>query len=219
MKCRELFIFLLFAITVFGCKEDEPGKLELVRVFVGPTEINLTEPITENLPLDRSITLVFSEGINQTASANSVVLKKDGLTVNTTISFSDNTIVLFPVNTLSSGSIYTLELSEQLKGVGGESFSPMEVSFKTALGDLLIVSLEIGGSPVPETGRILDTPLDFTMTVHFSLPVDETSLNNAMSLSGPNAPSLESVLSDNNQTASITGTAPLKYLNYTPSSF
>jgi hypothetical protein len=213
MKRTGLFLSLLCAVLLFGCKEEEPGTLELLHVFVGTTEINLTEPMTEGLPLDRSITLAFSAALDNTITEDALMLKANGQPASTSISFSGKSLIVFPTSPLNSNSVYTLSLSAGIKGAKGESFTPMEVTFKTTAEDLEVISLEIGGLPISGTSRILDVPLDLTIAIHFNIPVNEATVNDAMSITGPNAPALNFTLSDNDQTATFTGAAPLKYLS------
>lgn len=215
MHIRKIVLLIALA-SVLGCEKEKAGTtpLELVQAFIGSTEINLVDPISNDLPVDRSITLVFSSPLNQTAAINSITLQKDGQPVDTDITFSsDKAIVIYPVGSLASNTIYTLALSEQLQGANGESFVPREISFKTAIGSLQITSVEIGGTDIEGVSRIIDVPLDLAMTINFSAPVKESSLNAAADLSGPDAPGLKFSFSNNSQTVSITSSVPLKHLS------
>lgn len=208
---------LIALASGLGCEKEKTGTgpLELVQVFIGSTEINLEGPVSDNLPADRSITLVFSSAVNQTAAAKAITLTKDGQSVAMDISFisSGNTAVIHPAGLLDSNTIYTVSLSDQLQGTNGETFVPREISFKTALGSLQITSVEIGGTDIEGVSRIINVPLDLAMTINFSAPVKESSLNAAVDLSGPDVPGLEFSFSNNSQTVSITSSVPLRHLS------
>ncbi|MEJ7644886.1 MAG: glucoamylase family protein [Chryseolinea sp.] len=214
MTIRKIVFLIAFA-SVLGCEKDktERGPLELRQAFVGTQEINLTAPLSEDLPVDRSMSLVFSSPVNQTAAVNSIELQNDGQQVNADVSFSsDNVVVIRPVGTLATNTIYTLALSDQLQGSTGEPFVPREISFKTAIGSLRILSVEMGGDDIAGVSRIMNVPLNLAMTINFSAPVSESSFNAAADLSGANAAGLNILFSNNSQTVSITSTVTLRHL-------
>ncbi len=185
MHIRKIVLLIALA-SGFSCEKENTGRgpLELVRVFIGTTEINLEGPVSDNLPTDRTITIIFSSAVNQTAAANAITLTKDGQPVAMDISFisSGTTAVVHPAGLLASNTIYTVSLSDQLQGTNGETFVPREISFKTAIGSLQITSVEIGGTDIEGVSRIIDVPLDLAMTIHFSAPVKESSLGSASEL-------------------------------------
>src|SRR5688572_23982064 len=102
MFIRRLIFFTALVGVIWSCDKDEdpaePARLELLKIFVGTTEINLSGTITKGLPLDRSITLNFSQPLDQATVSTGVVLKKAGQTVNTTINLTSggSTAVVFP---------------------------------------------------------------------------------------------------------------------------
>jgi hypothetical protein len=214
MQKKKAYVLLIFISALLGCEKDEAGILELLHVFVGSTEINLDGTST-GLPLDRSISLVFSNPLNQNAS-NGVTLRSGAQFVDISASVSGNSITIFPSTTLTSNTTYTLDLTDQIQGAGGESFALREVSFKTAIADVQVISLEIGGVVVG-LAPVQNVLLDLNITINFSAPVEEQSFKSAMKVTGSGAPVVIAVLSNNNQTANITGSAPLK--DFTPYTF
>lgn len=215
MHIRKIVLLIALA-AVLGCEKEKTsiGPLELVQVFIGTTEINLTGPVSNDLPVDRSITLVFSSPLNQTSAINSIILQKDGQPVDIDINFSsDKAVVIYPAGSLASNTVYTVTLSDQLQGANGERLVPREFSFKTAIGSLQITSVEIGGTDIAGVNRIINVPLNLAMTINFSAPVKESSLNTAADLSGPDAPGLAFSFSNSGQTVSITTAVPLKHLS------
>jgi hypothetical protein len=215
MRKKKAYVLLILLSALLGCEKDEVGMLELLQVFVGTTEITLDGTST-GLPLDRSIALVFSHPLHQSASDNAVALRNGAQLADISTSVSGNSIIIFPAATLAPNTIYTIDVSEKVQGTDGERFKFREVSFRTAMADLQVISLEIGGMLIQGTDRVLDVPLDLDISITFSVPVDEQSFKNAMKLTGTGAPALTIAFSNNNQTAKLTGSVLMKdFTKYT----
>jgi hypothetical protein len=216
MDIRKIIIIIILACTFSSCEKDEEGKgvLELLHVFVGTTEINLSGSVSTDLPVDRSISLSFSSAINQTTASGAITLSENGQPVNADISFlsNGNTAVIFPSGSLKSKTTYTIGLSDQLKGTNGERFVPMEINFTTILGELKITSISIAGNNASTPDRLSNIPLTFTASVEFNSPVTESALSNAVALTGSGASTLVFSLSNGNKTAVITSTTSLRGL-------
>ncbi len=211
-------IHFLVSLTIFliSCEKDESknGELNLLRVFIGDKEVNLDGTSNEDMPVDRSISLTFSPSVDQISATNSIFLKNDEDLVDMDINFSnsDKAVSIFPSGALLNNTVYTIEITDQLKGASGESFSGSEVSFQTVVGDLEIVSAKIADIEVEETSVLTDVPMDFTMTIEFTFPVDQQSLESETNLTGRDAPDLNFSYSNENKTVTITGTSLLDYL-------
>lgn len=216
MSARKIFFLVVLVCSLLSCEDEaDKGDLALLHAFVGSTEINLTEPLSIDLPVDRSISLVFSKALDKASAINSTQLKTNGQEVANDISFTseNTTMVIFPTGGLQNNSTYVIELSDGLKGEKGESFIPTQIAFKTIIGNLAIASMTIGGKDVSGTSRLKDIPLDLLMEINFTVPVDEESLKDAIDLIGPGSVELMVTMSDNNQKATLTGNAPLSYLS------
>lgn len=219
MFIRRLIFFTALAGILWSCGNDEdqaePGQLELLQVFVGTTQINLSGTVTKGLPVDRSVTLSFSQPLDQTSASSGIVLKKAGQTVSTTINFTSggSTAVLFPAGKLESGSTYTLEISGQLKSTAGVFTEARSVSFQTTVEDLEMVSGTIGGEDIQGEGNIIDAPLDMDLVINFSAPLNPASLEGTVQLAGPNPPALQYDLSEDGYTLTVSTTAPLRDLS------
>ena len=216
MSVKKIFFLVVIICFLFSCEDEaDKGDLELLHAFVGSTEINLTDPLSIDLPVDRSISLVFSKALDKASAINSTQLRVNGQTVENDISFTseNTTMVIFPTGVLHNNSTYIIELSDGLKGAGGESFMSTQIAFKTIIGNLAIASMTIGGEDVSGTGRLKNIPLDLMMEINFTVPVDEESLKDAIELIGPGSVELMVTMSDNNQNATLTGNAPLTYLS------
>ena len=72
-------IIVIILATLLGCDKDEDssGLLEVVQAFAGTTQIALDGPVTENVPTDRSLTVVFSAALDQNTAASAIALKND----------------------------------------------------------------------------------------------------------------------------------------------
>jgi hypothetical protein len=210
MRYWKIVTYLLLFTILSGCEKDEPDELKLLSAFIGNTELDLSGSISTNLPLDRSITLIFSSPPDPGTVDNSVSLNANGIATVTTMSISGSSILIFPTAQLNANTTYTVQISNQLRGTGGRRFKPLEFSFKTALADVQITSLTIGGKAITNNNTVMDIPLELSILVNFSSPVDATSFLGAVKLTGTNAPALTATLSNGNQTATLTGAALLK---------
>lgn len=210
-----LFFLYLLAFTT-GCEkpESEISSMTLLRVLVGDQELSFSEPISENVLTDRSISLNFSNPISSPLPPNSIILFDGSASVNITTSLiSDNkTVIVNPIGVLKNGTIYRLSVSDQIQGANGNNFTGQEIQFKTVLGDLQVVSINIEASEETRTGRIVNVPLDFNINIEFSSPVDRQSFQNATRLTGNNPPTLQFQFSNEDKQVTVTGNAPLGYL-------
>jgi hypothetical protein len=204
-------------IVLFRCDKNETGSkvLSLLQVFVGSTEVNISGPVTDGIPVDRSISLVFSSSLNQASAVASIEVRNGQQTIDTDITFLADmrTVVIFPAGTLESNTVYTILLSGELQGVDGETFTPLEISFKTAKADLAIVSAHIADTDIGALPRITNVPLNLSVTIDFSSPVDPVSLEDAVTVTGGDVPALSFNYFNSNKTATITTVAPLKHLH------
>jgi hypothetical protein len=219
MFIKKLIFFTALVGILWSCDKDEdpaePGRLELLQIFIGTTEINLSGTVTKGLPLDRSITLNFSQPLDQTSASTGIALKKAGQTVNTSVNLTSggSTAVVFPAGKLESGVTYTIEVTDQLKSTAGVHTEARSVSFQTTIQDLEMISGTIGGKDASGEGNITDAPLDMAFVIKFSAPLNPTTLQGTIQLTGPNPPALQYNLSEDGYTLTVTTTAPLRDLS------
>ena len=215
MSLKKRLISIIFGCCfILSCEKEENGNLSLLQVFVGTDKVNLEEPMSTGLPVDRSITLVFSVTLDETSALNSITLKKGANPVPIDINFvSGNTVVIYPDDALDGNTTYTIDISEQLRGTSGENFVARQVSFSTGLQEMQIVSVEIAGTDVTTGNRVTDVPLEIDMTINFSVPVDKSTLESAADLTGPEAGALEFSYSNDDKTVIITSSVPLRDLS------
>ncbi|ERM80638.1 hypothetical protein P872_12540 [Rhodonellum psychrophilum GCM71 = DSM 17998] len=212
------FLFYL-AIVVFStsCEKQESDltQLSLLQADIGGREINLTEPISENFPPDRPITLVFSSPLDPAlvSSAISLFEGNQEIELTTTLIADNKNIILYPKGILKTNTLYKIVISDNLKGANKSPFAGKEIRFKTKIGALELVSFDLENSDQTKTGRIINVPLDFNINLEFSGPVDRQSLQNSLKLIGTGPQSLQFSFSNNDQQVSITGDTPLVYLS------
>ncbi|MDW7693285.1 glucoamylase family protein [Flammeovirgaceae bacterium SG7u.111] len=216
MSLRKLVLLFIISISLWACKKDEPqvGSFELKQAFLGTSELVLLGN-NEEMPVDRNISLIFSTPVNQASAQNAITLSAGAQ--NTTIDFNflseDKNVVLIPSGVLLNNTVYTITISPQLQGANGESFAATTISFKTIAEELKLLSANLNGDEITGTNNILDAPMDFQITFGFSVPLDQNSVEEAMKLSGPDAPALTLTFSEEDKTVSFKGNNLLNYLS------
>jgi hypothetical protein len=213
MLRRKFILFILLACVLWNCDKDEASTetLELLQVFVGATQIDLSGANTVGVPVDQSVTLKFSQPIDRANVSSVIVLKKAGQSVSTSINLTSGgaTVVIFPTGTLESNTTYTIEISESLQSTGGVHAAARSVSFTTIRLGLQIISAMIGEKDMQGTGVITDISVSPTLSLRFSVPVTLSSLKGAINLMGSNAPVVEYSVLDDGYTVEVTSVTPL----------
>ncbi|WP_236252791.1 glucoamylase family protein [Echinicola sp. 20G] len=206
-------IFFLFS----SCKDNEEvlPNLNLLGVNVGDISLNNDNTPTENIPIDRFISIRFSQSLNPESVSTSINLSKETTPVNFTTNLIANnqTIVISPVGVLETSSTYQLNISNELKAASGAQFSGKDLSFKTILGALEMNSFSIPESNNTNTDRTENAPVNFMAELTFNKPVDQNTVQEAVSLSGPTIPSLQFSYAENGQKITITSNSPLEFIS------
>lgn len=209
---RAQVTFILIALFSFsGCEKDETATepLQLLQVFVGQTELNLQGTVINDLPLDRSISVIFSSPIDQSTVPNAITLRKTGAqptAIDINFSNADKTVVLYPDGLLDPNSIYTIDVSGQLKGSKGEIFSGQSIQFKTVRGSLSLISLTTNGQEILNVERPTDVAVEaLNFEISFSAAVNPSTISpDNFSLSGFAEVPITVSLSNENKTVIIT---------------
>lgn len=209
MQAKHLFFLVAVAFFFSGCEKDEtnPGALEIVQVFAGTMEISLSGPVTVDVPVDRSITVVFSSFLDQTNAVNNIALKKNGLDdVDIDISFisEGKGVVIRPAGVLDPNSSYFIELTNQLKGAAGETFSGRNIEFKTVKGNITITSIRCSGQEILSAQRPVNIPVETSLEITFSAPLNAASIDASdFTLTGFNAGPVTLSLSNADKTVTV----------------
>src|SRR5690606_16618445 len=212
---RQIVYLTLFACFLTGCKKDRAGTLSLLQVSVGEVTIGPDGPVVEGVPLDRRITLAFSQPVDQASANKAITLSVDGDTVATSQALlSEGTrVVIHPNGPLFSNTTYTLTVSERLRGADGSQAPTYTIAFKTVMDDLRVIALEVGGEDVEQDQMLMDIPLDLQLALRFSNPLDEASLAQAMSLIGASgAAKIQMNLASDGQSVSLVASTALEGL-------
>lgn len=206
------FVLLLFLFTL-SCGGDDPAAstFELTSAFAGSLSINLAGSTTENVPVDRAITLIFSTPLDETTTSSGILLQTDGQTINKTITLSsqNSTATLTTGGVLTENTTYTVSLTAELKSADGAPVSPLTFSFKTQASELEIISVTIGDQDVTNGDRAQNIPTDFAATFSFSTAIDVSSFEQALNLPGV---SFDITPSDNNRTVLAEASNDLNFL-------
>ncbi|WP_226332063.1 glucoamylase family protein [Echinicola marina] len=207
-------VFLVFFILFLSCKEEGSiTPLQLIDAKVGDKTLNSQGP-SNNIPIDRTISLTFSQAIQRESISAAISLSSEGIPVkfNTNL-ISNTTIIISPVGTLATSSNYTLSISSALTASNGAHFTETTIEFTTILGSVEITSVQLSGGDTTRTGRIQNVPVNFSTELTFNKPLDPSSLQAAFSITGPDNPNLQYELMDNNQKLTLSVSTPLQYLS------
>lgn len=208
MARRGIRILFILVGTLAGCNDDNPSSepLTLLRAFAGALELDLSGGANENIPVDQSLSFVFSTSLNTNSVAGAITFTA-GTSVAYSVSFSaqNTTLVIHPDGPLQHNTDHTLRLSEAITGERGERFSGAEIRFKTVAGALTIASVVIGGKNAMGNARVTDVPITPEITVEFSLPLAASSLQGSFALEGPGSVSPTHTLSQDGKSVTLSG--------------
>lgn len=207
-------ILLLAVLLVFSnCNSDDPdtGTFTLNGAFAGAVSIALTGDVTESVPVDRTLTLVFSQPLDETSLQAGISLAANGQTVsiNTALSSQTNAVSISASGTLLDNTTYTFTLTSSLKSASGQSLEPVSFQFKTKANALELLSATFNGQEALQTSRLQNVPVDLEVEFSFSTPIDQSSFEQALNLSGIN---YSITYTDNNRKALVNSSQSLTYL-------
>ena len=213
MRMTACFIGVVCLLA--GCKKDRIGALTLTRAMVGDTELPLDGTVTAGLPVDRSMTLVFSQPVDQSTANGAITLSNEGQSIAISLGFlsGGSHVAIHPNGPLEHNTVYTISISDQLKGTDGSRVHTQSVQFRTVMGDLRVVAVEVGSENVGDAAVLTQVPLHLGMTIRFSVALDEASLQNAVTLQGADGTrSVQFALAEDKQAVSLTSGTALKDL-------
>ncbi|GAB5526160.1 MAG: hypothetical protein Roseis2KO_40320 [Roseivirga sp.] len=209
---KSALLLLLLLCYACGGDDDTSGKaFELNGAFAGSLAISLTGNTTENIPVDRAITLIFSAPLDENTTNTGILLQAEGQAANKTITLSsqNTTATLSTGGVLTENTTYTISLTSDLKSADGASIVPLAFSFKTQANALEIISVTIADQEVANGNRAQNIPTDFAATFRFSTAIDPQSFQQALSLPGV---SFSITPSDNNRTILAESTTNLDFI-------
>jgi|JI102314A1RNA_FD_contig_121_218785_length_8652_multi_5_in_0_out_0_2 hypothetical protein len=211
-----LFSFLVSVLFLSGCKEDETvADLELVDVFVGSTQLDLSGTLNANVPTDATLTLSFSTPVNPTSANTSILLTANAVPVELTLGFLNQNkfVMVQPVGALSLSTTYKLTITDQLQGANGAAFTTREINFKTVPGSLQLVATRVNNEAV-SAARVTDVPVTaLQVEFDFSVPLDPTTVTSTIfRVTGPSTVTGTVQLLNDNKTVKLTSASTLQHL-------
>lgn len=195
-----------------GCKNDDPeiGSFELQSAFAGSLALDLSGT-TEDIPVDRTITLIFSTALDGTTADAGIVLTANDQTVTKTVTLtSQNKSATLSVNgLLTDNTTYTVTLNSQLKSSNGTGITPTSFNFKTQAGELTLVSLSINDQEITGTPLVQNVETNLSIKFGFSTSVDVASFTQAFTLPGVQ---FHVIPSNNDRNIEVSSKANLDYI-------
>ena len=211
MRIRLLYILLI--TSLLGCKSDEPSAeaLQLESAFAGSLQLNLTGDITASIPVDRSISLLFSTALDPATIATGIKLLAGTQEITKTVSLSaQGKSALLSVNgILENNTVYTVSLTDELRSADGATITPTSFQFRTQAGELELVSVLMNGEAISNNPRVQNVDPQLTLTFEFSTPINVSTFETAFRLQGK---SVNIVSSNEDKTITVTPTTSLDYI-------
>ncbi len=206
------FIFFL----LISCNQLEPdiGDLLLLKASVGDAEISMSEPISENLPLDRPITLDFSQSLDAASLSSGIIFyaADDQVNFSTNLINQNKSVIIYPSGALKNNTVYRILLTDQLRGANGNAIITQNLYFKTQIGDLTLVSFTIQDAEELRPDRLVNVPLEPEFTLVFSHPINRESIQQAIRFIGRSGPELNLTFKENDTKVVITSSGAMEYL-------
>ncbi|GGG78948.1 hypothetical protein GCM10007415_08840 [Parapedobacter pyrenivorans] len=210
-----LVCFIVVAYLLAGCKKNQVGTLTLSQVSVGEVTLALDGTVVDGLPLDRSITVVFSQPVDQSTANAAISLSHDGEPVAVSLAFLSGgaSVVVHPSGPLRSNTTYKLAVSEQLRGTDGSRGPGYDIQFKTMMEDLQVAAIEVGGENIGQDNVLASIPLELQMTLRFSSPLDKATVQQAFTLVGAaGTANMQLNIAADGQSVTLVSSTPLKGL-------
>ena len=192
---KHLLYFLYFSLFFFhlsACKKDKEDMppvnsdfLQLISVKVGTENLDSNSEVEIN-SLDQPLVARFTKALNINDFADFVTLKKNATEVLPfTVSFLDNnkSASIQPDSLLEPNTQYEFSISNELRGSEGEEFGGVIYHFKTKAEPLEILSIEVDGKDLRQTGKVTDVSRMLDLDIEFSHPVNLEDLKNNLTIS------------------------------------
>ncbi len=226
MKINYL-IFIIILLIPFACKKQndnpKPEQLSINYVKIGTISLNESATV-DGVPVDKNITIEFTKSIDtNTVRDNIILLKSGGGLIPFSIQYNNNNkiIILSPISSFDSKSLYTLEIHSGLKSIENQIFAGSNYSFKTVTGTFKVQEININTTNFlnPNVPQNIDYK-NINIEILFSEALNASNYQSAISLTGN--PSVTFALSENNTKLTITNNSQFTdlsryYLNISPS--
>ena len=193
-----LRLMLIVAGSCSDSSEDVPFDIQ--NIFIGNQAIDLTKSRFDQIPIDLTLDIIFSAPVDVASASNSIFVTDSGELIEIDLQFSNDNknLRLRPKNVLPYNSELILQITDRLKSVDKQSYSGNQWTFMTINGQLQVSELSIDEKQYNAFDYLTNVSLNPTVKIRFSLPINEGTLQNNISLEGDGLTLLTFMLSETN---------------------
>ncbi|MDI5897553.1 Ig-like domain-containing protein [Flavobacterium yafengii] len=203
MKTKNLlFTFaILFIALISGCAKDDFEEIEGVCPVVLSTD---PDNGTINVPLDKTITVIFNEEMNAATFNQSSFTLQGTTAVAGTVSFSGTTASFDPTSPLAANTTYTGVIKTSVKDIMGNALQADYVwTFSTGS---TVTPMVISTDPANNATNVF---LNKIVTANFNMPMNQATINATTFTLKQGTTTVTGSVSYNGTTANFAPTAPL----------
>lgn len=215
LPMRKVLLHLIALVLVIACdKENAAEKPTLQQVLAGSRPLSLNS-LSHDVGVEEWFTMVFSAPVDETSARSSIQLLHDGVSIEVAFSFQSGgtRVVLRPAKALEYNAEYAIVLADGLRTTRGALFPATRITFTTTSAALRVTQAVIGGKDVQDGERVVDVPLSVELLLEFSTPVHAAAVNEALTLTGPNSPSVVVVEGDDPRSVIVRSGTDLDHLS------
>ncbi|TDE44429.1 DUF3494 domain-containing protein [Flavobacterium rhamnosiphilum] len=203
MKTKNVLLTfaILFIALISGCAEDNFEEIEGVCPVVLSTD---PDNGTINVPLDKTITVIFNEEMNAATFNQSSFTLQGTAAVAGTVSFSGTTATFDPTSPLAANTTYTGVIKTSVKDIMGNALQADYVwTFSTGS---TITPMVISTDPANNATNVF---LNKIVTANFNMPMNQATINATTFTLKQGTTTVAGSVSYNGTTANFSPTAPL----------
>ncbi len=211
-------LLLFFSLSIlYACKDDkqdgdiEPDKLNVTYVYIGDAELKIIGE-NNNVSIDELIEIRFDKPIN-TTTANSTIKLLDSenreIEINLTF-FDQNKLLKIGHPVLNENALYTLNISDDLKGEQKETIEKQIYTFTTTTLPLVLESIWIDGKQTNPLVTQIDVDRSPTIKFGFNTPLAQSDLKDYLTFSSKGATLNYSLSQEDEKTISFSVTQELQ---------
>jgi hypothetical protein len=203
MKTKNLlFTFaILFIALISGCAKDDFEEIEGVCPVVLSTD---PDNGTINVPLDKTITVIFNEEMNAATFNQSSFTLQGTTAVAGTVSFSGTTASFDPTSPLAANTTYTGVIKTSVKDIMGNALQADYVwTFSTGS---TVTPMVISTDPANNATNVF---LNKIVTANFNMPMNQATINATTFTLKQGTTTVTGSVSYNGTTANFAPTTPL----------
>ncbi|SMO54413.1 hypothetical protein SAMN06265379_102396 [Saccharicrinis carchari] len=212
------FLFILFTASIlYACKKDKqdentkPEELNLTYIYIGDAALSITND-NKNLSIDELIEIRFDKPINPTTANNAIkLIDSDNQDITVTLAFFDqNKLLKIDHPLLKENNLYTLSISDDLKGAQNETFTKQTYTFTTTTLPLVLEKIWIDGEQINPLVTQIDVDRIPTIKFGFNTPLAQSDLKDFSTFSSNGAMLNYNLNQDDDLTISFSVTQELE---------